>query len=553
MRPNWSVGAGGRNLFTRTIRRTMRHSRQLYAALILAMGLSALLLLTAVAGLAPNQSIAAAAPDLSPTATPPTNSTLSLVSPSSGQGPVGATVTLQGSGWPSGQVGVGLAPSAEACTTPSTGWTNYFQTFSVGADGAFTYSFTWPAGVDASSPYYLCAAAGGQSASSGGIAAQQTYTVRSSQPPTLSLSSSNVEVGQPFTITGSSFYGEPTVNISINNVFNQAAHPDGNGSFIVTVTPTASQAGNASILAQSPAENGGKPVLTAAAQISVLGAPTVTPAPSPTPTVAPTSTSASSGGTLGGGNSGGSGGDNTGLIIGLIVAIVLVLLLIGGAITFLVLRRRGGGQEFPGGPAGPGGPGGGWGGYPGSGGTGPVPQYGQGNSGHFGAAGAGGYGGSGFYPEQGAYPGSGVQIGGVAQWDDAPTAGGMGGIGGGASWGAPEESAPGPDWQPRPMSGSRSRYDDPSYPPYPAQEEAPVDPYGATGPGAYPPPDPWSSGTSGFSGPTQGYPQPGRGTGYPPPNPPRRQPPENNWNGEDWNQGGDTRGSGGTNPTNQGW
>lgn len=548
MRPNRDVAAGGERLLIRTRRLALRGLN----SIVLAGALCALLLLAGAAGLLSRQFAAPFALAAPFPAQPPQN--VSLVSPSSGQGPVGAKLTVQGSDWTSSIVTVGIATSTANCANPTagsdSGWI-YTVPAAVGTtNGSFTFSFTWPASLTAGSPYYLCAAPGSQPPNGSGVPSQQTFTVRSSQPPTLSLSSSTVQVGQPFTITGNNFYGVPSVTISINNVFNQSATPDSNGSFIVTVTPTAGQAGNANILAQSPPEGNNPPVLTAVAQITVLGAPTVTPDPSPSPSPSPsvdtTSTAASSGGTLGttSTDSGGGGG----LIIALIIAILLVLAAIAGAVTFLVLRRRGGpGREFPGGPGsgGPGGPGGDWGGYSGPGrGTGPVPQFGQTATGRYSATGA--YGPTGYYPQPDPYASQ--QVGGVAQWDDAPQTGGV------AAWDDREESVPGPDWQPRPMSNNRRRYDDPSYPSYAAPDEPPVDPYGGVPTaGGYPPPDPWGGATGGYTNPPPGYVPPGRATGYPP-NPAHGQPPDDSYQNDDWNPGGGGgRGPSGTNPANQGW
>jgi len=537
MRPGWYMRAHGR----RTPVPAWCDAQRICRAVILVLGVYALLLLAGATGLLPRQFAARTA--LAASAVPQPIGTVALISPSSEQGPVGAELTVQGSGWSTSQaqIAIGAATSRANCANPnaggSTGWVAILATAPL-SGGSFNQSFTWPASLSASSPYNLCAApsSAGQPTSGGGVPAQQTFTVRSAQPPTLSLSSSAVEVGQPFTITGNNFYGVSSIKISINNVFNQSVQPDGGGSFIVTVTPTAGQAGDANILAQSPPEGNAPPVLTATAQITVLGAATVTPAatssPSPSPAVESTSTAANSGGTLGGSSSSGGGG---GLVIVLIIAILLVLALIAGAVVFLMLRRRGGpGTEFPGGQGGPGG--GDWGGYSGPGrGTGPVPQYGQSAPGNYGTTNV--YGASGFHPQQNTYPGQ--QVGGVSQWDNAPPEGGA------AHWDLPDDSAPGPDWQPRPMSGNRRQYEDPSYPPYGAPDQTPVDPYNppATGPSA--PPDPWSGTAGGYDNST-GYPPPGRG-GYPP-NPARPQRPDGSGN-----PGGDTRGPGGTNPANQDW
>lgn len=519
----------GRRLATRI----GHHALRALAAVVLTVGLSALLMLADATGLLPRQFAAPSARGSH--FLPQGNNTIALLSPSSGQGPVGAEITVQGSQWTDAEVAIGAASSAANCANPTagsaSGWVASFGTTTQITGGSFTFSFPWPASLSSGGPYTLCAAPSGQSNATGISSSPQTYTVRSAQPPALTLSSSTVQVGQPFTITGSSFYGAPTVTVTVNGTKIHSVQPDGNGSFVVSYTPTVAQVGDDSIQAQSPPEGNAPPVLTASAQIIVSDAPTVTPSPtpSPTPTIEPTATGAVSGQVSG--NPPSSGGGGGGLIIALVIAILLLLALLAGIAVFLIMRRRGGpGSDYPGGPGGPGD----WGGYPGPGrGTGPVPQYGQTAPGRYGATNF--YGPGTPYPAQDTYPGAGPQMGGVSQWGNASQAGGV------FQWDDPGDSAPGPDWQPRPMSGRQ--YEDSGYPTYQPPQDAPAS--GASGP-----PDPWGGTTTGYSGPPQ------RPT--PPRSAPQRQ--DNGWDdgdpdqpATDWNPRGGTRGPGGTNPTNGGW
>jgi len=117
----------------------------------------------------------------------------------------------------------------------------------------------------------------------------------------------------------------------------------------------------------------------------------------------------------------------------LIVAAILAVLLIVGLVAFLMLRGRGAGGSamgYPGAVSGPGG-------YGGYGASGPMGRYGAGQTGYTtGRIGV---------PETGTFD-TGPKVGAVAQWEEDPR--------------------PGPDWQPRPMSGNRRSYDETPVPPY---------------------------------------------------------------------------------------
>jgi hypothetical protein len=87
-------------------------------SLVLAVGLCTLLMLSDAAGLLPRQFAAPAARSARFGAQPnppQPNGNLALVSPSSGQGPVGATLTVSGSTWNTSQVAIGAATSSANC------------------------------------------------------------------------------------------------------------------------------------------------------------------------------------------------------------------------------------------------------------------------------------------------------------------------------------------------------------------------------------------------------------------------------------------------------
>ncbi len=418
---------------------------------------------------------------------------LTLVSPSSGQGPVGAHLTVSGSDWTAASVVVGAAQSAANCASGTT-WTTTFATFTP-SSGSFSGVFSWPSSLS-SGTYTLCAAPAqnGAPAAAGGVAGQ-TYEVKASSPPALSLSAYTVQVGQSVTISGSNFVGVSSVNISFGNKNTgmspiQTVNPDGNGNFAMQFQPNGEVTGNVTISAASTPDSGAQqPALSATASLVITAAPTVTPSPSPSPSPSPTAASTATSAIVTTTQPTDTNSGN-GLIIFLIVGIVLSLLVILGAVAFVLLRRRGGGPEqgYPGGAGGPGG------GYSG---TGHMTSYGQSATGYgpaptgrYPAAGTYGHGAISEVPE----PYNGPQIGGVAQWDEP-------------------DPLPDAGWQPRPMSGSRARFDEPSSPGYPTTGYSPDgypggergEPVPAPVPNHYGPPDPWANAAGAYGGAGDGW------------------------------------------------
>ncbi|MGZ3582402.1 MAG: hypothetical protein ACXWP6_06680 [Ktedonobacterales bacterium] len=457
-----------------------RQGQRILIAAILALLATALLLLADATGAVPSSLLPhtplharnahaigiAQTPTDTPTATTqPKIPSITLVSPSAGQGPVGAHITISGRDFS------GSTATIFAATQPDCSGSQGTLVTPKLSGGSFNTTFIWPTNLG-NGTYYLCA--------NGLTSGAPTYQVVASSPPTLSLSVSTAQAGDTVTITGSNFAGYSTgTQISITEsaggtprtLTSATLGPDGN--FSVSETLSKDIVGNnVTITAYSPTDGANTPVLQASASLTVQGS-----TPTPTVTIAPTPT------TSGNTTPQNTGADNqsgsTGLIVLLIVGIVLALLVILGVVAYLVLRGRNGGEpgaggEYPGG--------GGYGGY-GQGATGRYPQANQ-------------YGRAGVFDTPNAYtePYASPPAGGVSQWDEP-------------------EPAPGPDWQPRPMTGYGLTDDDTQnnpygqYPDYPAgtsQQPARQ--------GTYPPVDPWDTPSS----------QPGRtsGTGYPPgPNP----------------------------------
>jgi hypothetical protein len=301
--------------------------------------LALLLLCLFVAGPYPPPPSAHAEPATSPTPTdtpaPPTATpippTLALVSPSSGQGPVGARITLAGAHWTASSVTIGAALTAN-CDTPSS-WEQALGFVTPNPSGALDYSFIWPAALPpVGTPYTICALATGLAPAS------VTYQVRSALPPTLSLSDVVVAPDQSVTVNGANFIGSPSVDINLigpsgaKRALGKQA-PAADGSFSFSYTPKTSDLGLMTLTATSPVEGGALPALEASVTVNVQSAltPTTTPRPTFTPISAPTKTP---GGTIT------PAPPSLDVRAALIVALTLALLALAGSAFVLFFRLR---------------------------------------------------------------------------------------------------------------------------------------------------------------------------------------------------------------------
>lgn len=463
---------------------------------------------SSVSGVPVARAGAAIAATDSPTATPSATSTpapvnpgtFSLVSPSSGQGPVGAHVTVSGGNWTNGQVMIGAAQPGSQCGAPSS-WSTKFGNSQPDGSGNFSFTLVWPTSLaSVNSQYDICVNyAGTPTATTPYV----PYTVLSSSSPVLSFSASSVQVGQSVTISGANYFGASSILLQASvaggaprTLATETAGSD--GTFSYTYQPLALDTGTVTISADSTREGNADPALQATAQITVGAAPTATATLQPTATAAAqTHASAPPSDTSNGPNA---------LIIVLVVIILLVLVATAGVIVYMVMRRR---NEPPDGDDGNG--------YPpdgGYGGTGRVPATvpGYGDHDPFAVPGQYGRGGAGGgYAPTPTETMRGAGMGGVAQWDEA-------------------DRGPGPDWQPRPMTGIR-RTGEPEegFSQYPGASSA-FDGFTREdqAQGMRPPADPWAGATSGYpQQPSQdrwGPGQFGTGSQFGPPNAPPSQP-----------------------------
>jgi hypothetical protein len=284
---------------------------------------------------------AQAAPADSPTPTdtpvPPTATlvpapTLALVSPSSGQGPVGARITLSGARWSVSTVTIGAALAAGSCGAQAS-WEQTIGFVAPRATGALDYSFTWPAALPpTSAPYAVCALATGLAPAS------VMYQVRSALPPTLSLSIAVVAPEHSVTISGANFFGASSVDVNLIDPTNVKRSlgkqtPAADGSFSFVYTPKTSELGLVMVTATSPPEGGALPALEASVTVNVQSAltPTVAPSPTATPLPAPTNTPVAI-----------IAPSRPGLDLraGLVVALTLALLALAGSAFVIFFRLR---------------------------------------------------------------------------------------------------------------------------------------------------------------------------------------------------------------------
>ena len=389
---------------------------------------------------------ATVASSATPTSTvPAVPPSITLVSPSSAQGPVGAHVTIQGSNF------TGTSQSLFGSSQPDCSQSSGTLTTVKPSAGSFITTFVWPPSFPVGI-YYICAA--GMSSSTA------VYQVLTSEPPVLSLSTLSIEVGQPLTIQGRNFAGlatgaivsltergsqgggggQPPITLPVTGVV------DNNGNFTLTWTVQGPATGTVTISAYADSESSSPAVLQASATVTIQPAATATILASP-------STQAT---TIGGAGTTSSTPTNNSagsvvLIILLVTGIILAILAIVGIVIYLTIRRRGTQT-----------------------GQAPAPGYnGYNGYGNYGSYGDTTIQSSSQYPARvpgGEYSGAGQYgwppaTGQVSQWDDV-------------------DSQPGPDWQPRPMSGYYPNYNDPKESPRGSvpfgqrgQPQSPIDPW----------------------------------------------------------------------------
>jgi hypothetical protein len=275
----------------------------------------------------------------STTATPSASAaTLSLLSPTSGQGPVGAHLTFSGQHWSGTQVKV-AATTASTCPSSASADQTLGQA-AIAGDGTFTTTIDWP--VALASPgtaYLLCATNTGGHGGATAVMARQMYRVRSASAPALSVSLVNPAAGQEVQIEGANFVGVSRVVLMVQTHRGErplaTIVPDPkDGSFVQRYVPVSGDQGGVTLAASSAPDGAAPPALQATRAL------TVGPPLPPTPTLAatPVSTSSSIIVTSRGGQSGGLG--SLGLVILFAVGSLLALLALVGVGAWLLFGGK---------------------------------------------------------------------------------------------------------------------------------------------------------------------------------------------------------------------
>ena len=292
-------------------------------------------------------------------------------------GPVGETTIVHGANF-SPNLNLHLAvtpgdsnPNASLCQKPNV--TVQVGMVTTDASGGFTQHFSWPASAgQVNQGYSICAL----SASDNSIASSQDdgpFTVLTSSPPVIDLSTTTVTTGGTVTVIGHNWVPPQPVSINVagcaacepgnTEVTNLSTNSTGlnDGSFSVSVTiPANTKPGN--YVVDALTQSGLEAYYTTGVKHLTITAVTVAPTPSPTPSPSPvpspsattsaspttvpsaTATSSTTNTSVGSGNGSSGNNDNTShgpLIIALVV-LALILFAIAGGIVFLLMRRSSG-------------------------------------------------------------------------------------------------------------------------------------------------------------------------------------------------------------------
>jgi hypothetical protein len=275
-------------------------------------------------------------------------------------GPVGENTIVHGANFsPYQQLHLIVVPgdsNNDAAVCKQAGVT--VRTVTTSASGTFDQNFHWPASAgQVNEGYSICSIL----VADGSVVSSQDdgpFTVLTSNPPVIDISSTSVQAGATVTVTGHYWVPPQKVNI---NIAGCAACDPGNsevtgasttstglndGSFSVAVIiPASTKPGNYVVdaLTQSGLEafytTGVKHLTITTATIT--SPPTANPSPTASPSAPATATTTTSSTTTGTTNSGSSdnGGKSNTLLIIMLVAIALVLFAIAGVIIFMLMHR----------------------------------------------------------------------------------------------------------------------------------------------------------------------------------------------------------------------
>ena len=275
-------------------------------------------------------------------------------------GPVGENASVAGDNYPANQqyrlvlVQGNSNNDATLCKSPVA----TVGTATSSSAGQFYQNFSWPAAAgQVNKGYSICAIL----TADGSVASSKDdgpFTVLTSSPPVIDISSTSVAAGGTVTITGHNWVPPQAVNINIagcadcepgnTEVGTVTTHSTGlnDGSFSVVMTiPANTKAANyvVNALTQSGMDANH---MTGVKHLAITSAaPIATPTTATTPTVTATTTPVSTvtptaipGGNNTGSNNGSDSGSN-GLAIGLFAALGLLVLAIVGVVVFMLMQR----------------------------------------------------------------------------------------------------------------------------------------------------------------------------------------------------------------------
>ncbi len=290
-------------------------------------------------------------------------------------GPVGENASVKGENYPANQqyrlvlVQGDSNNDATLCKSPVA----TVGTATSNSAGQFYQNFSWPvAAGQVNKGYSICAIL----IADGSVASSKDdgpFTVLTSGPPVIDISSTSVAAGSTITVTGHNWVPPQAVNINIagcadcepgnTEVGMVTTHSTGlnDGSFSVVMTiPANTKAANyvvdaltqsgmdanyttgvkhLAITATAPTAS---PTTAATPTVTATTAATTTPVSTVTPTTIP-------GGNNTGSNSGSDSGNN-GLAIGLFAALGLLVLAIAGVVVFMLMQRSAAQRKASSGP-----------------------------------------------------------------------------------------------------------------------------------------------------------------------------------------------------------
>ncbi len=299
----------------------------------------------------------------------PSTPTFNIVNPffnGVAQGPVGTHVTVQAtSGWdPSATIVISVTPSSSTCGSTTPPPVPAQTTSTVGQDGSFMASFSWPSDANAPGNYLVCASEEGSGTlvgtSSGFFTVLSPANGQPSSAPALSVAVTTAHIGDQVTVSGANWLPAQPVQLRLQYANKpqdpgdvlQTVNSNPDGTFSAQVTLTSQRTGTLWIIGLGGQPFGTQtiiyPLMTHSQPLTIGQAPTPTPTiVPPTPTVVPTATTRTTGTTP---------SKSQELLIALLGLISVVLL--SDCIVVAVLALRG---RSPRGPEIPGG-GDGWGG-----------------------------------------------------------------------------------------------------------------------------------------------------------------------------------------------